>query len=89
MNYVDDTAITQASVVRFIEDNWLGGQRIGQGSNDAATGSIMSMFDFNRDQFTVAKPIFLDPIQGTKVPAPIDPRLQQTVQVAVRSNKAL
>jgi len=89
VNYVDDTAITQASVVRFIEDNWLGGQRIGQGSNDAATGSIMSMFDFNRDQFTVAKPIFLDPVQGTKVPAPIDPRLQQTVQVAVRSTKAL
>jgi phospholipase C len=89
VNYVDDTRITQSSVVRFIEDNWLGGERIGQGSNDATAGSIMSMFDFNRNQFDVAPPIFLDPILGTKVPAPIDPRLQQSAQAAVRSNKAL
>ena len=89
VNYVDDTRITQSSVVRFIEDNWLGGERIGQGSNDATAGSIMGMFDFNRNQFDVAGPIFLNPILGTKVPAPIDPRLQQSAQVAVRSNKAL
>jgi phospholipase C len=76
-------------VVRFIEDNWLGGERIGQGSNDATAGSIMGMFDFNRNQFDVARPIFLNPILGTKVPAPIDPRLQQSAQVAMRSNKAL
>ena len=89
VNYVDDTRITQSSVVRFIEDNWLGGERIGQGSNDATAGSIMSMFDFNRNQFDVARPIFLDPMLGTKVPAPIDPRLQQSAQMTVRSNKAL
>ncbi|MBB5358426.1 phospholipase C [Rhodanobacter sp. ANJX3] len=89
VNYVDDTRITQASVVRFIEDNWLDGQRIGQGSNDATTGSIMSMFDFHRGPFELARPIFLDPVQGTRVPAPIDQRLQQTAQVVGRSNKAL
>ena len=89
VNYVDDTRITQASVVRFIEDNWLDGQRIGQGSNDATTGSIMSMFDFHRGPFELARPIFLDPVQGTRVPAPIDQRLQQTAQVVGRSNNAL
>ncbi|WP_158886252.1 alkaline phosphatase family protein [Rhodanobacter sp. L36] len=88
-NYVDDTRVSQSSVVRFIEDNWLGGQRIGQGSNDANAGSIMSMFDFNRDQFTMVRPIYLDPNLGTRVERPIDPRLAQDTQVAVHSNKAL
>ncbi|QQC67577.1 phospholipase C [Paraburkholderia ginsengisoli] len=46
VNFVDDTPITQASVVKFIEDNWLGGQRLGNGSFDASAGSIMNMFDF-------------------------------------------
>jgi len=66
-NYVDDTQITQASVVRFIEDNWLHGQRIGQGSNDAATGSIMGMFDFRRRPFDLAPRLFLDPETGLPV----------------------
>lgn len=73
-NYVDDTRISQASVVRFIEDNWLGGQRIGQGSNDAAAGSIMGMFDFDRDTFALARPLFLDPQLGTKIPRPMKPQ---------------
>lgn len=47
-NYVDDTLVTQASVVKFIEDNWLGGQRIGQGSDDASAGSLLNMFDFTQ-----------------------------------------
>ncbi|WP_042267199.1 phospholipase C [Paraburkholderia heleia] len=51
-NFVDDTLVTQSSVVKFIEDNWLGGQRIGQGSNDATTGSIMNMFDFTQSVAT-------------------------------------
>ncbi|CAE6868276.1 hypothetical protein R75465_08115 [Paraburkholderia aspalathi] len=46
VNYVDHTPISQASVVRFIDDNWLRGQRIGGGSFDATAGSIMSMFVF-------------------------------------------
>ncbi|WP_455384378.1 alkaline phosphatase family protein, partial [Acidihalobacter prosperus] len=45
-NYVGHTRISQASVVRFIEDNWLGGERLGGGSFDASAGSIMGMFDF-------------------------------------------
>ena len=66
-NYVDGTQITQASVIRFIEDNWLHGERIGQGSGDATTGSIMGMFDFNRSRFDLAPPLFLDPTQGTPI----------------------
>ncbi|WP_068084868.1 phospholipase C [Novosphingobium rosa] len=64
-NFVDSTPITQASVVRFIEDNWLGGQRIGGGSADATAGSILAMFDFKASPRL--KPLFLDPQQGTVV----------------------
>ncbi|PMS19789.1 phospholipase [Trinickia dabaoshanensis] len=64
-NYVDHTLVSQASVVRFIEDNWLGGQRIGGGSFDATAGSIMSMFDFSSAPRTT--PLFLDPTLGTQV----------------------
>jgi phospholipase C len=46
-NFVDHTITDQSSVVRFIEDNWLGGERI-PGSFDAIAGSILNMFDFDR-----------------------------------------
>jgi phospholipase C len=41
-NYIDHTLIDQSSVVKFIEDNWLGGQRI-PGSFDAVAGTIQNM----------------------------------------------
>ncbi|MDE2458663.1 MAG: alkaline phosphatase family protein [Rhodospirillales bacterium] len=47
-NYVDHNEITQASVISFIEDNWLHGERLGGGSFDAQDQSIMGMFDFTR-----------------------------------------
>jgi phospholipase C len=47
-NYVDSTFTTQTSIVRFIEDNWLGGERVGGGSADATTGTLDNMFDFAR-----------------------------------------
>jgi phospholipase C len=46
-NYVSHTPITQASVVKFIEDNWLASARLGGGSFDESTGSIMDMFNFS------------------------------------------
>ena len=64
VNFVDSTPITQSSVIRFIEDNWLNGTRLGGGSNDATAGSIMAMFDFNAAPHTT--PVFIDPITGTK-----------------------
>jgi phospholipase C len=49
-NYVDHTLTDQTSIIRFIEDNWLGGQRIGNGSFDAISGPLNNMFDFNRKE---------------------------------------
>ncbi|HYK81552.1 MAG TPA: alkaline phosphatase family protein [Gemmatimonadales bacterium] len=46
VNYVDHTRLTQSSVIRFIEDNWLSGRRLGGGSFDATAGRIDGMFDF-------------------------------------------
>ncbi|RMB81787.1 phospholipase C [Streptomyces shenzhenensis] len=42
---VDHTRTDQASVLRFIEDNWRTG-RVGDHSFDAAAGSLRGMFDF-------------------------------------------
>jgi phospholipase C len=47
-NYVDNTVTDQSSVIRFIEDNWLGSQRIEQGSYDTIANSISSLFDFTQ-----------------------------------------
>jgi phospholipase C len=68
VNYVDSTPLSQASVVRFIEDNWLNGQRLGGGSNDAITGSIMGMFDFQSAPHTT--PLFIDSRGMTTATAP-------------------
>jgi phospholipase C len=66
-NYVDHTELTQASVVRFIEDNWLGSTRLGGGAFDSTTssGDIRSMFNFSQTPNT--SPLYLDSSQGTQV----------------------
>jgi phospholipase C len=46
-NYVDNTFTEQASIPRFIEDNW-GLDRIGNGSADATAGTLMNAFDFDQ-----------------------------------------
>ncbi|MEU8694282.1 alkaline phosphatase family protein [Streptomyces sp. NPDC048665] len=45
VNKVDHTLTDQASITRFIEDNWKTG-RIGDHSFDATAGSLSGMFDF-------------------------------------------
>jgi phospholipase C len=67
-NYVSHVQITQASVTKFIEDNWLRGERLGGGSFDATTGSIMDMFNFDQLvlNFDETK-LVLDPTTGTVV----------------------
>jgi phospholipase C len=45
-NFVDHSITDQSSVVRFIEDNWLNGQRI-TGSFDAIAGPLDNMFNFD------------------------------------------
>jgi phospholipase C len=66
-NYVSSTLIDQTSVVKFIEDNWLHGQRI-SGSFDAVSGSIDGrggLLDFHvQPHFT---PVILDPTTGAVV----------------------
>ncbi len=47
-NQVDHTLLDQASIIHFVEDNWLNGQRIGNGSVDSVNNSIASLFQFNR-----------------------------------------
>jgi len=66
-NYVDHTQITQASVVKFIEDNWLGSKRLGQGSFDATAGDIRSMLNLTGSGNNPT--VFLDPSLGTKLAA--------------------
>ena len=45
-NFVDHTITDQSSIIRFIEDNWLSGERVGQGSFDTIANSLVQMFDF-------------------------------------------
>ena len=61
-NFVDHSATDQTSVTHFIEDNWLKGERIGQGSFDAIANSITQMFSFKRIR-TNGK-LILDPSTG-------------------------
>ncbi len=67
-NYVSHNVTDQSSVVRFIEDNWLGGQRLGGGSFDALAGSFDApggVLDFRtRPHF---RPVILDPSTGEVV----------------------
>lgn len=61
-NFVDHAVTDQTSIIRFIEDNWLSGQRIGQGSFDALASSITQMFSFSKIR-TNGK-LCLDPLTG-------------------------
>jgi phospholipase C len=65
-NFVDHTVTDQTSVLRFIEDNWLAGQRIGQGSFDSIASTITQMFNFNAEN---QDKLILDPNTGQPVQA--------------------
>jgi phospholipase C len=68
-NFVDHTVTDQTSVLRFIEDNWLSGQRIGQGSFDSIASAITQMFNFNNqgNQDNGSGKLILDPKTGQPV----------------------
>jgi phospholipase C len=59
-NAVDHRVTDQSSVLRFVEDNWLGGARI-DGSYDHLAGSLDGMFDWRRPS---TRPLILDPATG-------------------------
>ena len=64
-NFVDHTVTDQTSIIRFIEDNWLAGQRIGGGSFDSLANSIVQMFDFSQNQNGQSNgTLILDPATG-------------------------
>ena len=65
-NYVSHVTIDQSSVVRFIEDNWLGGERLGGGSFDAIAGSLDDMFAFNQPSCRSDR-LFLNSSTGEQV----------------------
>jgi phospholipase C len=51
-NHVDHTLTDQTSIVRFIEDNWLSGERIQPGGSfDTIAGPLDNMFDFDKRDF--------------------------------------
>jgi len=60
-NWVDNTLIDQSSVVKFIEYNWHL-PAMGNGAADAASGSILSMFNFSARHANRA--LFLSPATG-------------------------
>ena len=60
VNFVDHTVTDQASILRFVEDNWSLG-RIGDNSADDYAGSLLTMF---RLQNPAAPAVILDPATG-------------------------
>jgi phospholipase C len=63
-NYVDHTPTDQTSILRLIENLYLGGERIGGGSFDARSGSLLDMLDFSKRHPRNADPLILDPDTG-------------------------
>jgi len=64
-NLVSNKRTDTSSVTRFIEDNWLFGQRIGGGSYDAASGRLNSLFSFLAP--LNFREVILDPATGKVV----------------------
>jgi phospholipase C len=62
-NFVDHTVTDQTSIIRFVEDNWLNGQRLGTGSFDGIANSIENMLDFTKKPKR-GNSLILDPNSG-------------------------
>jgi len=60
-NYVSHALTDQTSILRLIEDNWLGGARISEISFDRKAGSLLDMLDLSRP---VVRRFKLDPATG-------------------------
>lgn len=63
-NYVDHTVSDQTSILRLIEDLYLNGERLGGGSFDAQSGSLLGMFDFSKGTPQNTGKLILDPDTG-------------------------
>jgi phospholipase C len=60
-NYVSHQLTNTASIIKFAENNWLGGKPIGGGSYDAISNSLSGMLQFFAPHFN---PVILDPTTG-------------------------
>jgi phospholipase C len=60
-DYVSGTTADQTSIPAFIENNWLGGQRIDGSSFDNLAGSLDNMFSWDHPSLA---PYLLDPATG-------------------------
>jgi phospholipase C len=76
-NFVDHTQVDQTSIMRFIEDNWLSGQRLGGGSFDSLAGSIQGMFDFSGTTPRNSQQLLLDETTGQIVTSTPSARKQK------------
>jgi len=66
-NHIDHTLIDQTSVLRFIEDNWLSGERVQPGGSfDTIAGPLDAMFDFDRRDHEPRR-VILDQATGVVV----------------------
>lgn len=63
-NSVDSTVTDQSSIIHFIEDVFLGGQRIGGGSFDSIAGTLNNMFDFSQSTPQNGNVVLLDDSTG-------------------------
>jgi phospholipase C len=64
-NYISNNLTDTASIIKFIEDNWLNGQRLGGGSFDAVSGSLDApggVLDFSTRPHVT--PVLLNPATG-------------------------
>jgi phospholipase C len=67
-NHVDHTLTDQTSVLRFIEDNWLSGERIQHGGSfDTIAGPLNNMFDFDHRDERNPRKVVLDETTGAVV----------------------
>ena len=64
-NFVDHTLTDQSSLLRFVEDNWLDGQRIQPGGSfDTLAGPLNHMFDFDDNDEGDPRKVILDENSG-------------------------
>jgi phospholipase C len=65
-NFVDHSVTDQSSIIHFIEDNWLGSTRIGNGSFDGIANSISQMFEFTLKAPRANGTLCLSPLTGER-----------------------
>ena len=72
-NHVDHGLTDQSSILRFVEDNWLFGERVQPGGSfDTIAGPIDPMFDFSKRGDDGEQKLILDETTGTVVQSSFD-----------------